>query len=203
MLVFLATAHEVDLHAPTAFRAAPNQIPLETVVRFGAGTQRAAWGLIGGLVVVREGKIDADSLEIVKRLESGRRSYKEIGLEMGLSEATIRSKVNKMIQEGLVDIKALVASSDLEVGHQTAYIGVRLKSPAVKKIAEAIAELPGVVSVALVTGRYDLILTVMLSPNYGLIEFFNTMLENYSDSIRSNETFLVYEHVNLKIPYPY
>lgn len=148
-------------------------------------------------------KIDKDSLEIVRLLQSGRRSYKEIALELGLSEATIRTKVNKMTQDGLIDIKALVASNDLEVGHQTAYIGVRLKSPAVKKVAESIAELPGVVSVALVTGRYDLILTVMLSPDYGLIEFFNTMLENYSDSIRSNETFLVYEQVNLKLPYPY
>lgn len=152
---------------------------------------------------MRAGKIDPDSLEIVKRLESGRRSYKEIGQELGLSEATIRTKVNKMTKDGLVDIKALVASSDLETGHQTAYIGVRLKSPADKKIAEAIARLPGVVSVAMVTGRYDLILTVILSPTYGLIEFFNCMLAKYSDNILSNETFLVYEQVNLKLPYPY
>lgn len=148
-------------------------------------------------------RIDKVSLEIVKLLQSGRRSYKDIGQALGMSEVTIRSKVNKMVQEGLIDIKALVSSSDLEVGHQTAYIGVRLRSPAVKKIAEGLAELPGVVSVALVTGRYDLIITVLLSPENGLMEFFNTMLENFSDSIRSNETFLVYEQVNLKIPYPY
>jgi Lrp/AsnC family transcriptional regulator for asnA, asnC and gidA len=72
-----------------------------------------------------------------------------------------------------------------------------------KTIAEALATLPGVISVAMVTGRYDLILTVMLTPELGLIDFFNTMLENYSESIRSNETFLVYEQVNLKTPYPY
>lgn len=148
-------------------------------------------------------KIDKTGLEIVRLLQLGRRSFKEIGQELGLSEATIRTKVNKMTQEGLIDIKALVSSGDMEVGHQTAYIGVRLRAPAVKKIAEALAELPGVISVALVTGRYDLILTVMLSPSYGLIEFFNTMLEKHSDSIRSNETFLVYEQVNLKVPYPY
>lgn len=148
-------------------------------------------------------KIDRIGLEIVKLLQSGRRSFKEIGQALGLSEATIRSKVTKMAKDDLISIKALVASSDLELGHQTAYIGVRLKSPAVKKIAEALAELPGVISVALVTGRYDIILTVMLAPDFGLIEFFNTMLENYSDSIRSNETFLVYEHVNLRTPYPY
>jgi len=148
-------------------------------------------------------KIDKQGLEIIKLLQNGRRSFKEIGLALGLSEATIRSKVGKMIQEGLVEIKALVSTKDMEVGHQTYYIGVRLKSPAMKKIAESLVEIPGVISVAMVTGRYDLMLTVMLTPEYGLIEFFNTLLEQYSDSIRSNETFMVYEQVNLKIPYPY
>lgn len=152
---------------------------------------------------MNDNKIDKEALKIVRLLQSGRRSYKEIGQELGLSEATIRSKVNKLTGDGLVDIKALVASSSLEVGYQTAYIGVRLKSPVAKKIAEALAELPGVISAALVTGRYDLILTVLLSPDNGLMEFFNNMLENYSDSILSNETFLVYEQVNLKLPYPY
>ena len=148
-------------------------------------------------------KIDKVGLEIVKLLQSGRRSFKEIGLALGLSEATIRSKVGRMVSEGLVDIKALISTKDLEVGYQTAYVGVRLKSPAMKKIAESLAGLPGVISVAMVTGRYDLILTIMLTPDFGLIDFFNTLLERYSDSILSNETFMVYEHVNLKTPYPY
>ncbi len=148
-------------------------------------------------------KLDRVELEIVKLLQNGRRSFKEIGQALGLSEATIRSKVGRMVQEGLVEIKALVSTRDLEVGHQIAYIGVRLRSPAMKKIAEALGGLPGVISVAMVTGRYDLILTVMLTPDFGLMDFFNTMLANYSESIRSNETFLVYEEVNLKLPYPY
>ena len=149
------------------------------------------------------GKIDKTGLEIVKMLQSGRRSFKEIGLALGLSEATIRSKVGKMIQEGLVEIKALISTKDLGPGFQTAFIGVRLRSPAIKTIAASLGELPGVISVAMVTGRYDLILTVMLTPDFGLIDFFNTLLVQHSDNIRSNETFLVYEHVNLKTPYPY
>jgi len=149
------------------------------------------------------GKIDKTGLEIIKMLQSGRRSFKEIGLSLGLSEATIRSKVGKMIQEGLVEIKALVSTKDLRPGFQTAFIGVRLRSPAIKTIAASLGELPGVISVAMVTGRYDMILTVMLTPDFGLIDFFNTLLVQHSDNIRSNETFLVYEHVNLKTPYPY
>lgn len=148
-------------------------------------------------------KIDRVGLDIVRLLRNGRRSFKDIGLELGLSEATIRSKVSRMIQDGLLDIRALVSTKDMAVGHQTAYIGVRLKSPAFKEMAEALSKLPGVIAVAVVTGRYDIILTVMLTPDMSLMDFFNIMLERHSNSVRSNETFLVYEEVNLKVPYPF
>ena len=148
-------------------------------------------------------KIDKTGLQIVRLLQNGRRSFKEIGLELGLSEATIRSKVAKMIQEGLMDIKALVSTKNLEAGHQTAYIGVRLKSPSLKEMAERVSSLPGVISVAVVTGRYDLILTIMLTPDFTLIDFFDAMLERPPEGIISNETVLVYEEINLKVPYPF
>lgn len=148
-------------------------------------------------------KLDKASLEIVKQLQDGRKSYKEIGLEVGLSEATVRAKVNKMVEERLVEIKALVSARDMEPGYSAAYVGVSLKSPALKKTAEALAQLPGVICVALVTGRFDLILTVLLSPEFELMDFFNVMLEEYSETINTNETFLIYEGVNLKMPYPY
>ena len=150
------------------------------------------------------GKIDKTGLEIVKLLQNGRRSFKDIGQALGLSEATIRTKVNKMTQDGLIDIKALVAAKNMEAGHQTAYIGLRLKTPSILKMAESLGELPGVVSVAMVTGRYDMILTVILTPDHSLIKFFNAMQDQqYAENIRSHETFLVYEDVNLKTPYPY
>lgn len=150
-----------------------------------------------------ESNFDKTDLEIVSMLQTGRRAYKEIGQELGLSEATIRSRVNRLIEQGLVEIKAMISTKDMGAGYFTAYIGVRLKSPALKKTAEQIAELPGVISVAVVTGRYDLILTVMLTPELGLMDFFNVMLEKYSDSISANETFMIYESVNLKTPYPF
>ncbi len=149
------------------------------------------------------GKFDRISLEIVRLLQDGRRSFSEIGRALGLSEATVRTRVNRLIEQGLVEIKALISTKDMGAGYYTAYIGVRLKSPALKKTAEQISELPGVISVAVVTGRYDLILTVMLTPELGLMDFFNVMLEKYSDSISANETFMIYESVNLKTPYPF
>lgn len=149
------------------------------------------------------GKIDKTELEIIRHLQDGRKSFKEIGQAVGLSEATVRTKVNRMTEEGLVAIKATVSARDMGAGYQAAYVGVTLNSPALKKTAEAMANLPGVVSVALVTGRFDLMLTVMLTPDFELMDFFNVMLEEFSESIRGNETLIIYEGVNIKMPYPY
>lgn len=147
--------------------------------------------------------LDKVGLEIVKQLQDGRKSFKEIGQAVGLSEATVRAKVNKMVENRQVAIKALVSARDMEPGYQAVYVGVSLKSPAMKQAAEAMSKLPGVISVALVTGRFDLILTVLLTPDFELMDFFNTMLEKFSESINSNETFLIYEGMNIKMPYPY
>ena len=152
---------------------------------------------------MRNKKIDKTELAIVGLLQDGRKSYKEIGLAVGLSEATVRSKVNRLIQDGMMEIKALISTKNLDPGYMTTYVGIRLKSPIMKKTAESLSQLPGVVSVALVTGRFDLILTVVLTPQYELIDFFNTMLEKHADEVSSHETFLIYESVNLKTPYPH
>lgn len=148
-------------------------------------------------------KVDKTSLEIIRQLQDGRKSFKEIGLAVGLSEATVRTKVNKLLDERLIEIKAMLSARDMTAGYQSAYIGVSLTSPALKKTAEAMAELPGVISVALVTGRFDLILTVLLTPEFELMDFFNVMLENFSECISGNETFMIYEGVHIKMPYPY
>ena len=148
-------------------------------------------------------KLDKTSLEIVRLLQNGRISFKEIGRAVGLSEATVRTKVTRLTSEGLVDIKALVSTKDMEVGYNLAYVGVRLKSPAMKDVAEAISTLRGVISVAIVTGRYDLMLTIMLAPDFSLMDFFEEMLAKQGDNISLNETFMVYESVNLKTPYPF
>lgn len=148
-------------------------------------------------------KLDATSLEIVRLLQNGRMSFKEIGRAVGLSEATVRTRVTRLTNEGLVDIKALVSTKDMEIGYNLAYVGVRLKSPAMKEVAAKVSTVKGVISVAIVTGRYDLILTIMLAPDFSLMDFFDEMLARHADDISLNETFMVYESVNLKTPYPF
>jgi Lrp/AsnC family transcriptional regulator for asnA, asnC and gidA len=60
--------------------------------------------------------------------------------------------------------------------------------------------LKGVVSVSVVTGRYDLLLIVLLKPGFGLLEFYTEEVSRIRD-VQSVETFVVYKSYNLKVPY--
>ena len=51
-----------------------------------------------------------------------------------------------------------------------------------------------------VTGRFDLILVVLLKSGFGLLEFYTDEVSKLKD-VQSVETFVVYKSYNLKLPY--
>jgi len=57
-----------------------------------------------------------------------------------------------------------------------------------------------VISVSAVTGRFDLILMVLLTTDFSLLEFYTEEVSKLKD-VQSVETFVVYKSYNLKIPY--
>ena len=51
-------------------------------------------------------KIDETTLSIFRRLRQGRKSFREIADDLGLAENTVRSRVNRLIEEGTLEISA-------------------------------------------------------------------------------------------------
>jgi Lrp/AsnC family transcriptional regulator for asnA, asnC and gidA len=51
-----------------------------------------------------------------------------------------------------------------------------------------------------VTGRFDLILVVLLKEGYGMLEFYTEEVARIKD-VQSVETFVVYKSYGLKLPY--
>ena len=143
--------------------------------------------------------IDDLSLAIMKHLRDGRKSYKKIAEELNLAENTVRSRVNKLRDEGVLDIAGLVDAEALP-GHRVVMVGVKLSSMNLVKKGEEFSRLKGVVSVSVVTGRFDLILIVLLKEGFGLLEFYTEEVVRITD-VRSVETFVVYKGYNLKVPY--
>ena len=143
--------------------------------------------------------IDETTITIIKYLRDGKKSFKKIADQMGLSENTVRARVNKLIDEGILAISGLVNPEALP-GHTVAIVGVKLRTLNLVKKAEEFSTLKGVVSAMVVTGRYDLMLVVLLKEGFDLLEFYTEEVYRLKN-VRSVETFVVYKGYNLKVPY--
>jgi Lrp/AsnC family transcriptional regulator for asnA, asnC and gidA len=143
--------------------------------------------------------IDKINLSIIKHLRSGRKSFKKIAEQLSLSENTVRARVRKLIDHGILEITGLVDPEAVS-GHRIVIVGVKLKTMDLVKKGEEFSKLKGVISVSVVTGRFDLILTVLLKTGFGLLEFYTQEVSKLKD-VQSVETFVVYKSYNLKIPY--
>ncbi|WP_020614291.1 Lrp/AsnC family transcriptional regulator [Sediminispirochaeta bajacaliforniensis] len=146
-------------------------------------------------------KIDETNIAIIKHLRDGRKSFSAIADELSITENTVRSRVNKLIEEGILEISGLVDPESLP-GHRLIICGVKLSTTELVRKGKEFSNLRGSVSVSVVTGRYDLIVQVLLDENegFGLLEFFTEELSKV-DEIQEVETFVVYQGYNLRVPY--
>ncbi|MBU2227395.1 MAG: Lrp/AsnC family transcriptional regulator [Proteobacteria bacterium] len=144
-------------------------------------------------------KIDEISLAIIKHLREGRKSFQKIAEDLSITENTVRARVNRLIEEGVLAVTGLVDPEAIP-GHRLVLVGIKLGTMDLVKKGEEFSRLKGVVSVCVVTGRYDLILTVLLSDAYDLLQFYTEEVSRIQD-VQSAETFVVYKTYNLKVPY--
>lgn len=146
-------------------------------------------------------KIDEMNIQIIKQLRDGRKSYSAIAEELSVTENTVRSRVNKLIEENVLEVTGLVDPESLP-GVQIVLMGVKLKTMDLGRKAEEFTRLKGVISAAVITGRYDLLVQVLLNEDeeYSLLEFFTKELVKIAE-IQDVETFVVYQAYGLRVPY--
>jgi Lrp/AsnC family transcriptional regulator, regulator for asnA, asnC and gidA len=159
---------------------------------------RASWHARGG-GGGRAMKMDPTNLAIIQELRDGRKSFKRIAQRLSLAENTVRSRVNSLLEEGALEITGLVDPESLP-GHRAVIVGVKLKTMDLVQKGAEFSRLRGVVSVSVVTGRFDLMLLVLLSEQFGLLEFYTEEVSRIED-VQSVETFVIYKGYHLKIPY--
>ena len=143
-------------------------------------------------------KFDEINVAIINYLRDGRIPFKRIANELGVSEGTIRSRVKKLQTDGVLEIAGLI-NPDVLPDKYVVMVGVKLKDMDLVKKAEEFSTLKGVISVCVVTGRFDLMLTVMLKKEFGMLEFYTNEVSQI-ENVRSVETFVVYKSFNLKVP---
>lgn len=143
-------------------------------------------------------KIDEINISIINHLRDGRIPFKKIADDLQVSEGTIRARVKKLQEEGVLEITGLVDPNSIP-DHYVVMVGVKLKDMDLVAKGEEFSKLKSVISVCVVTGRFDLILMVMLKRNFGMVEFYTEEVSKI-EKVRSVETFVVYKSFNLKVP---
>ncbi len=116
-------------------------------------------------------ELDALDQGIVAELrEDGRLANSDIARRLGVSETTIRKRVQRLMKDGVIRITAAVNLRRL--GYESVVmIGIACDTERLPEIAENLAEAPEVRVLMAVSGRYDLMATVSLRSHGDLFAF--------------------------------
>lgn len=146
-------------------------------------------------------KLDDTNKAIIKELANGRKAFSAIADKIGITENTVRSRVNKLLEDGVLQISGLVDPQYVPE-MQVVIMGIKLSTLDLEEKAREIMKLKGVISVVVVTGRYDLIIQLATSSNsdQSLLNFFKNELAQVK-GVSDVETFVVYQSHNYMIPY--
>jgi Lrp/AsnC family transcriptional regulator, regulator for asnA, asnC and gidA len=132
--------------------------------------------------------LDDVSKAIIDQLqEDGRRSYADIGKHVGLSEAAVRQRVQRLTDAGVMQIVAVTDPMQLGFTRQ-AMIGIRVSGDA-REVADALAEIAAVDYVVLTAGTFDLLAEIYAESDDELLDLLNAEVRGLP-GVTSTETFV-------------
>ena len=116
--------------------------------------------------------VDEVSHAIIEQLqEDGRRPYAAIGKAVGLSEAAVRQRVQRLQDSGVMQIVA-VTDPMLVGSSQAAMVGITVDGD-LEPVADALAQLPSVTYLVLCAGGFDLLAEIVVQDNAHLLSVTN------------------------------
>ena len=129
---------------------------------------------------------DVDKALIEALQQDGRLPYTKLAVEVGLSEAAVRQRVQRLVEAGVVQIVAV--TDPLTLGfRRMAMIGLKVEGD-LRTVANDIAALPEVSYVVVVGGSFDLMMEVVCEDDDHLLTLLNDRVRSIA-GVRSTETF--------------
>jgi len=142
------------------------------------------------------GSLDELDFSILSYLQQdGRMSFTVIAEKLGVSIGTIRTRFNKLIEDGTISIIGRVDPD--KVGFRSyAHIAVYVRPATLKeKVAGEIMKMPEVSFLAMTSGDYDLEVDVMCRDNDHLVKFVNELSNiNGVNQTKTTIYFKVYKY---------
>jgi Lrp/AsnC family transcriptional regulator, regulator for asnA, asnC and gidA len=132
--------------------------------------------------------LDEANRAIVEQLQAdGRRSYAAIATAVGLSEAAVRQRVQRLLDAGVMQIVAVTDPMQLGFSRQ-ALVGVRADGD-LSEVADKLAALPEVDYVVVTAGSFDLLVEVVCNDDNHLLSLLNNSIRSIP-GVRDSETFV-------------
>jgi Lrp/AsnC family transcriptional regulator, regulator for asnA, asnC and gidA len=131
--------------------------------------------------------LDDVSRAIIEQLQQdGRRPYARIGAAVGLSEAAVRQRVQRLVDAGVMQIVAVTDPLQLGFSRQ-AMVGVRTAGDP-RAVADRLAGFAEVDYVVITAGSFDVLAEVVCEDDDQLLELLSRVRE--LDGVTTTETFL-------------
>jgi len=132
--------------------------------------------------------LDEVSKQIIAELQQdGRRSYAAIGKVVGLSEAAVRQRVQRLTDGGVMQVVAVTDPTELGFARQ-AMVGVKVNGP-LEPVADALAALAEVDYVVITAGSHDILAEVVAESDEDLLDIISSRIRTL-DGVVATETFM-------------
>jgi Lrp/AsnC family transcriptional regulator for asnA, asnC and gidA len=132
--------------------------------------------------------LDEVNKAIVEELQQdGRRSYGAIAEAVGLSEAAVRQRVQKLRDAGVMQIVAV--TDPLQIGFRSqAMVGIRTEGD-VREVAERLAAVDDIDYVVMCAGSFDILVELVCEDDDAILDLLNGTIRRIP-GVRDTETFM-------------
>ncbi len=132
--------------------------------------------------------LDLAILELLRF--DGRKPYTEIAQALRVSEGTVRNRVARLIEKGIMQIVGLI--DPVRMGYDApALIGVIVHHADIEEVARAIARFPEVSYLVMVSGEFDLIVEVICRDRQAFAQFLNQKLRKVPGVAQTQSFFIL------------
>jgi Lrp/AsnC family transcriptional regulator for asnA, asnC and gidA len=132
--------------------------------------------------------LDDTSKAIIEQLQvDGRRSYAAIGKAVGLSEAAVRQRVQRLTDAGVMQVVAVTDPLELGFARQ-AMIGIKAEG-ALEPIADELAKMDEIEYVVITAGSFDLLAEVLCESDEHLLRVLSDRIRAI-EGVKVTETFV-------------
>ncbi|MDD2858683.1 MAG: Lrp/AsnC family transcriptional regulator [Candidatus Nanopelagicales bacterium] len=132
--------------------------------------------------------VDDVSRAIIEQLqEDGRRPYAAIAKAVGLSEAAVRQRVQRLTDAGVMQIVAVTDPASLGFS-RSALVGISVDGD-IEAVADALEEVPEIDYLVISAGSFDILAELIVTDDAELLDLINGRIRAIA-GVRSTETFV-------------